>query len=644
MNCFIQEIVILGKSGEKRSVSLKPGLNIVTGDSKTGKSALIEIVDYCLCSKTSNIPQGVVSQFAQMFILVLNFGSKLLVIGRNNFYNDKSGRIYVIVETKQSVIDDISLKYFDEHVMLQLKDGQEQIERHLNMSVVNISESDDVEPSKKRKASLREMPAFLFQHQNLLANKHALFFHFDDYYKRQAVIDSFPIFSGWVDDDYFSLRRELESLERELRKTEIDQKKQQLALKEVEAELNGHFRNYFRLVGMPFNENQRLAELFALRKNLPDYSSKSFLSQEILDEYNNLKIDREKLGVRLNEVTRHIKDLEESERYANEFQVGLKTLDIKSTQATSEEKIYTCPTCGKITEELSQELVRLQEARKSLTTELNQLGSYAISYKKEVETMKVEQANIRKQLRQVNVRIEEIERINEEITADANISNRVLFAKAQIDLRVEMLEKQNRVVIVSESSELHDRIRLLREELRKINVQKYFEDAEKFFNANMNKIANKLDFEDELKPISFKLDLSTFSFWHQDKVLGKVTLNEMGSGANWLTCHLSVFLTFLHHFAIQPKSVIPPFLFLDQPSQVYFPRNFNEGDNRDNDIKQVEKVYISILEEISEIEKEVGFKPQVIVTDHADNLDLGNYIFEDYVRKRWTPASDRALI
>lgn len=118
----------------------------------------------------------------------------------------------------------------------------------------------------------------------------------------------------------------------------------------------------------------------------------------------------------------------------------------------------------------------------------------------------------------------------------------------------------------------------------------------------------------------------------------------MGSGANWLTCHVSLFLSLLHYLASQKDSVVPSFLFLDQPSQVYFPSNFGESDAKDHDIRQVEKVYTAILEELDEIEQKVGFLPQIIVTDHADNLTLGKYDFNNYVRKRWTPDNDGALI
>lgn len=60
MNCYLKAIVLLGKDNSRRIVPLQPGVNIITGDSKTGKSALVEIIDYCcaaliaLCPKASS--------------------------------------------------------------------------------------------------------------------------------------------------------------------------------------------------------------------------------------------------------------------------------------------------------------------------------------------------------------------------------------------------------------------------------------------------------------------------------------------------------------------------------------------------------------------------------------------------------------
>ena len=51
MSLQILDIVVYSHEGESRALSLRPGAtNVITGASKTGKSALIDIVDYCFGS------------------------------------------------------------------------------------------------------------------------------------------------------------------------------------------------------------------------------------------------------------------------------------------------------------------------------------------------------------------------------------------------------------------------------------------------------------------------------------------------------------------------------------------------------------------------------------------------------------------
>ena len=73
MKAIIESINIFSESGEHRFIELTSGLNVITGDSKTGKSALLEIVDYCLFSKTSSIPKGVITTFAYFYSVVLSY-------------------------------------------------------------------------------------------------------------------------------------------------------------------------------------------------------------------------------------------------------------------------------------------------------------------------------------------------------------------------------------------------------------------------------------------------------------------------------------------------------------------------------------------------------------------------------------------
>ena len=65
----------------------------------------------------------------------------------------------------------------------------------------------------------------------------------------------------------------------------------------------------------------------------------------------------------------------------------------------------------------------------------------------------------------------------------------------------------------------------------------------------------------------------------------------MGSGANWLYSHVSLFLALHKYFAsLGEKCDVPSILFLDQPTQVYFPSfKFDKSDKFDKEsIKHME--------------------------------------------------------
>ena len=147
-----------------------------------------------------------------------------------------------------------------------------------------------------------------------------------------------------------------------------------------------------------------------------------------------------------------------------------------------------------------------------------------------------------------------------------------------------------------------------------------------------------MDFEDEFKPIDLKFELTNgnYDIYQLQHNKDKVYLSEMGSGANWISCHIALFLSFLHFFTNQNDSSIPTIMFFDQPSQVYFP----EGSNKDNpsakDLDAVSNIYTTIFNEIKSIETNTGVLPQIIIVDHVDGSLLKcKEEFESHICCNW---------
>lgn len=76
MTMQILHIVLYSHEGQRRAVSFETGaLNIITGASRTGKSALIPIIDYCLGSGECDVPDGVIKGNVSWYGLRLIAGS-----------------------------------------------------------------------------------------------------------------------------------------------------------------------------------------------------------------------------------------------------------------------------------------------------------------------------------------------------------------------------------------------------------------------------------------------------------------------------------------------------------------------------------------------------------------------------------------
>ena len=193
MKSYVKAIIIFNENGEKRIVPLKQGVNIITGESKTGKSALVEIMDYCLCSTRCTIPKGKITEFSFLYVLVMAISKHTYVIARQNWEN--GGKMYLSKESINFEPETIEIGYFAEMNPLSHKDVKYEIECALGLFVTNMATDGEMQ---SKRASLRNMVSYLFQHQNLMASKFALFYRFSDYYKRKDVIDQFPVFAGMI--------------------------------------------------------------------------------------------------------------------------------------------------------------------------------------------------------------------------------------------------------------------------------------------------------------------------------------------------------------------------------------------------------------------------------------------------------------
>lgn len=109
---------------------------------------------------------------------------------------------------------------------------------------------------------------------------------------------------------------------------------------------------------------------------------------------------------------------------------------------------------------------------------------------------------------------------------------------------------------------------------------------------------------------------------------GRLPLSRVGSGRNWVGYHVLAHLA-LHRYFVRQRRPVPRILFLDQPSQVWFPPSTHDGDDHtDKDSLAAQELF----ELIHEVVKDLAPDLQVIVCDH---VDFPTPWFQEAVVHRW---------
>lgn len=407
MKTIIHEIGVLDQSGKIHKVELQEGLNIITGKSSTGKSALIEIFDYCF-GGSYTVPKGVITQHAEIYYLYLQRKEQYFVIGRKK---DNGSGFFRREEAYQ--VDLISSDYFLEEYFLANENYKKQLTK-LFIDIVDINESQETIEFRGRSLpspSVRSFMSFILQHQNLVANKHALFYRFDEKEKMEQAIAHTKIFLGFVDQKYYLLSQEEAQLKYEIKALEREQKVTEKYIIENNISIESQLNILYSLMGLEESpikmedirrnaqDSKRILNNLVTDENIIyDSNKESVLFKNLLDKLNSYDNERRKLSYKLESIRKHLDTEKEvsntlsSFKSLNQVQVG----------------VCVCPFCFSENNSLTRQAERLGQAMKKLSKDI--ALNHSLRSQLEVEEQKISQ-----QIRGLDNIIKEIRRQKREL-------------------------------------------------------------------------------------------------------------------------------------------------------------------------------------------------------------------------------------
>lgn len=617
----IKSVHLYSRDARRRDLHFHDGLNVITGRSSTGKSALSEIIEYCMGRSTFNVPEGVIQDRVAWFAVLYQFSGEQVLVAKPAPSEGRSSCSTTMIRRGASIA-------VPEFQNLEVNDDDNGVEILLS-NLLGIPENRTDVPLESSRisydANIKHTYYYLFQKQTIITNKDQLFYRQNEPHQAQAIKDTLPILLGVSSREKFDFESRLRSAQRDLRlhlklldeaRKTIDTAEERAVGLMSEALAVGVLTG----VGAPGSSSVETLRLALLWKPAP-------LPEEDGSRVTGIENQLSELRERRRDIQRRIDAAEQYAKRADGFQseaaeqrdrlTSIKALPISKATGEwqwpfAEENLGLGSPIASI---LLGELQALEREMTAVVGERPVLDAYLDEQRQEL------------QLIGDQIRTREVE-LSAAITATEVIiqmSNRN-YAAARLVGRISLFLENH--VPDNEVARLEAEERRLRARVNDLEQRMGADDSAARLAATLNNISMHMSgyiagLGGEFSQFPARLDLQNLTVVI-DRPDRPIHMARTGGGQNHLAYHLAALLS-LHRFATTEQLPMPKFLLIDQPTQVYFPSEAIyaevagsiEKTEKDADLEAVRRLF-ELLHRFT-TKDAPGF--QLIVTEHANLRD-----------------------
>lgn len=625
----IREIVLWPRNAEFRPHRLPFELgkvNVISGASRTGKSAVIPIIDYCLGAGSCTIPVNTIRKHCEWFGVVVATaqGDKLLA-RREPGANRSTDDMFLLEADRITEIPFRIAKNTNADAVKRLLDEL------AGLSKLDFSGGEE-STSFAGRPSFRDLAAFTFQPQNVVANPDVLFFKANTYEHREKLRKIFPYVLGAVTPALMAKQFELGRTRQELRRKERELKDAQDVSAHWLSDLKAKFSEAqeLGLVAKPEQELSRgqmieqLEEVVS-RTDLTLAVSTSTIS-DALRELSGLDVEEREVSRELTTLRHRLEEMNRMGVGVDQYQTALALqrgrLQLSSWLVSQTDDHTDCPMCGSHSDSARKKLRALSDRLHEVEAEAGVDKEVPAAFDRELQRVTTEVGHATERLRSVQIRKRALSGRSDEARQRQFAAKRaerfVGNLEASLDLHRRLGSDSE---LVEQVARLKELVLQLESELREQDVESRKRRALAAINGYAGWLLASLDVENPQDPISLEINDLTIKVHGADR---DDYLSEIGSGSNWLAYHLAILLALHQYFLAQSRSPVPGFLILDQPSQVYFPKRVlvrsedeqtdeEEPRLRDEDVDAVRMAF----DVMGKVTQNAKGKLQLIVLDHA---------------------------
>ncbi|WP_437323562.1 DUF3732 domain-containing protein [Sorangium sp. So ce381] len=648
MHCFIRKIVLWPKddSLEPRVISFEPRrINLITGRSRTGKSSITAIIDYCLGSGKCAIPVGPIRTSVAWYGVLLDLGSIEMLVAREEPGDRIESSNYHVQERAKIELPRTLEKNSNREAFKLRMDTLAGLPR------LPFDTDKTVPSGFQARPSFRDMAAFNFLPQHIVANPYTLFFKADTQEHREKLRTIFPLVLGAVEPDHLSAEHEMTDVERRLRRLEADMARRNRAVDIWRAEAAGLYARARELSLVPDHWAQPTSPDDYVRTlaRIPDEVRRVLpplqpgRTEEAVARLNDVRARERQVASKIGDLRRRLQQINSLRDGFSQFaSEGARQSGRVAGVGWFSERLARrkCPLCGTEQNSAGEELVSLQRATADLQERLRVAGTVP-------SLLDSERVGLQKELRDAEEELRALRAARRELEAPKEDNGQALEEVYRFVGRLE--EAVRNIGLVEPDSDQSVELERLRRRLAELRSTLDVPGRERRLRIAIGRVTEKIrhyagQMQLERANEDAEIRIKDLALVFRDVQRRREDfLWEIGSGENWMGYHIAVALALHEYFLNQTWSPVPSFLVIDQPSQVYFPAGFDPSRRRFGAESHEVRATRRIFETLEEGLRRTHYCVQIIVTEHADESTLGGIPTVDVI-ENWHPDDTDYLI
>jgi hypothetical protein len=623
-------LAVYNAAGQRREVRFIPGqLNIVTGASATGKSALLEMVEYCLGRDTIMMPVGpitaTVTWYAALFLLP-DGGRAFVARPAPQQGRASTQRAMLELGAELELLAASSLA-----VNIDTDALREQLGRR-----IGIEENQHEPPAGSLRAPLEahlgHAALLCLQRQDEIASRTHLFHRQGEQGMEQTLKDTLPYFLGATARDQAVKRARLRDARRTLARlsTALDSARQ--AVQTIEPQLQALLSEAYTVGLAPAGAADSRADVISLleraAQETPQDQGETAQDHDGEADEDSRRRTLARQQARLRAELRALSadrqllldtfDGENDYRSAIQAQVGrltsLSLLPDDSGSSDLEEAQHSCPVCGSALTEPDPTPAEMQRALDDLQSQLSGIDEARPARRAALTRLDSRAAELRDQLRAADATLRALSE-GDNGTDTLSAAERRAFTRGRISATLATLAStDDRALrrLELEHAAAARAVATLEAELDDNEERMQLDSRLAALSRDMTRWSQQLVLE---HGEGVRLDINRLTVV-TDTAQGPAPLWRIGSAENWIGAHLVTHLA-LHRFFVGNNRPVPRLLMLDQPTQAYYPSEIERQTGvpeNDRDREAVRRMFQLLYDIAADLSPNL----QIIVCDHAN--------------------------